>query len=83
MLHEWGLLGPRATLTTFGFKTAMNITKYSAAMANVKKLATSLILAPVLFAVRADGPHQQLTDLFAPRAQSDVRGRYPSLAPAP
>jgi hypothetical protein len=39
-----GLLGPRATLTEYGFKTAKNATKHSAAMPNAKKLRKSFIV---------------------------------------
>jgi hypothetical protein len=58
-LQYSGLLDAGAALMASGFTVVTNTTKHSTPMANVARLKTSFMSAPVHFPLRAEPAHQQ------------------------
>src|SRR5258708_24278754 len=59
ILQYSGLLDAGTALMASGFTVVTNTTKHSAPMANVVRLKTSFISAPIHFSLRAEPAHQQ------------------------
>src|SRR6266403_2535558 len=59
ILQYSGLLDAETALMASGFTVVTNTTKHSAPMANVARLKTSFITAPIHFPFRAEPAHQQ------------------------
>src|SRR5258707_1449241 len=59
ILQSSGLLDAGIALVASGFTVVANTTKHSARMANVARLKTSFISAPIHFPFRAEPAHQQ------------------------
>src|SRR5216684_2775254 len=59
ILQYSGLLDAGTALMASGFTVVTNTTKHSAPMANVARLKTSFISAPIHFPFRAEPAHQQ------------------------
>src|SRR5258705_3483667 len=84
ILQYSGLLDAGPALMASGFTVVTNTTKHSAPMANVARLQTSFISAPIHFPFRADPAHQQpvllpilMTPDFRDRHLRDRNERLP------
>src|SRR5258708_113968 len=75
ILQYSGLLDAGTALMASGFTVVTNTTKHSAPMANVARLKTSFISAPIHFPFRAEPAHQQpaLLPILMP---PDFRNRH-------